>query len=359
MKVAVYSIALNEEQFVERWYESAREADVLLIADTGSTDGTVRRAQELGITVVPISVQPWRFDDARNASLACLPGDLDYCVALDLDEVLLAGWREALEEAQNQGITRPRYRYTWSHDADGKPGLVFSGDKIHTRHGYRWVHAAHEALYPDRITEKQGWSGVEIEHHPDTTKSRSQYLALLQVDARERPTDPRSAFYLARELMFTQQPDAARAEFERFLSLPAAIWKPQRAEAMRHIASTVTDSDEQRAWLERAVDEEPLRRESYVALAKFHYEREAWPECLKAAEQALAITERNLDYGIQGESWGALPHDLAALAAHKLGLSEKALRYGLEAVALNPRDERLLRNLQFYEAGVSPKIAPA
>ena len=35
MKVAIYTIALNEEQFVEKWYESAKEADYLLIADTG------------------------------------------------------------------------------------------------------------------------------------------------------------------------------------------------------------------------------------------------------------------------------------------------------------------------------------
>ena len=72
MKIAVYTIALNEEQFVERWYESAKEADYLLIADTGSTDGTVALAKSLGINVVEISIKPWRFDDARNASLACL-----------------------------------------------------------------------------------------------------------------------------------------------------------------------------------------------------------------------------------------------------------------------------------------------
>ena len=41
MKIAVYTIALNEEQFVETWYESAKNADYLLIADTGSTDATI------------------------------------------------------------------------------------------------------------------------------------------------------------------------------------------------------------------------------------------------------------------------------------------------------------------------------
>ena len=72
MKVAVYTIALNEEQFVERWVASAREADVILIADTGSTDKTVELAESLGVTVVSVNITPWRFDMARNAALAAM-----------------------------------------------------------------------------------------------------------------------------------------------------------------------------------------------------------------------------------------------------------------------------------------------
>jgi glycosyltransferase involved in cell wall biosynthesis len=70
MKIAVYTISKNEEKHVERWYNSTKEADFHLLADTGSTDGTVELARSLGITVHEISVVPFRFDDARNASLA-------------------------------------------------------------------------------------------------------------------------------------------------------------------------------------------------------------------------------------------------------------------------------------------------
>ena len=55
MKVAVYTITLNEAKHIARWYESAKDADYLLIADTGSTDGTVDIARSLGIKVVEIS----------------------------------------------------------------------------------------------------------------------------------------------------------------------------------------------------------------------------------------------------------------------------------------------------------------
>ena len=40
MKVCVYAIARNEEQFVDRWMDSMAEADWVCVLDTGSTDRT-------------------------------------------------------------------------------------------------------------------------------------------------------------------------------------------------------------------------------------------------------------------------------------------------------------------------------
>ncbi len=65
MKIAVYAIALNEEKHVMRWLEATKDADVRLVADTGSTDRTVKILQGApNVIVHQISVQPFRFDDA-------------------------------------------------------------------------------------------------------------------------------------------------------------------------------------------------------------------------------------------------------------------------------------------------------
>ena len=112
VKVAVYTIALNEEKHVERWYNSVKDdADYLLIADTGSTDRTIEIAKSLGINVVSITVKPWRFDVGRNASLALVPTDIDYCLPLDMDEIMLPGWKDELQKAFDNHATRPRYDY--------------------------------------------------------------------------------------------------------------------------------------------------------------------------------------------------------------------------------------------------------
>lgn len=348
MRVAIYTIALNEEHFVERWFESAKEADYLLIADTGSNDGTVDTAKKLGIKVIDISVKPWRFDVSRNAALVSLPADIDYCIALDMDEILLPGWREHLEEAHKNGITRPRYQYTWSwkDEKETSPGLQYGGDKIHTRFGYRWKHPVHEVIVSDRTQEIQGWTGLEIHHHPDSTKSRGQYLPLLKLAVEEDPSDDRNAHYYARELFFHYQLEEAKKEFIRHLSLPRAAWKPERAASMRYIAKC-SEGGEKEHWLLKAEEETPDRREALVDLARFYYENKAWAKCLNYCKKALAIKEKPLEYLCEEEAWGWLPYDLASISSWHLGFLEDSLNYELEAIKHIPNDQRIKDNLAF------------
>jgi glycosyltransferase involved in cell wall biosynthesis len=346
MKIAVYTIALNEEQFVQPWFDSAKDADYLLIADTGSTDGTVEKAKALGINVPTISIKPWRFDDARNASLALLPDDIDICIALDMDEVLLPGWREKLEASYFEGATRIRYKYIWSWNEDGSPGLEYGGDKIHLRHNYRWKHPVHEVVITDRMEEKQAWSDLEIHHHADNTKSRSSYLPLLELSVKEDPNDDRNAFYYARELTFYKQYEKAAKEFRWYLDLPTATWPAERSRAYRYLAECEPENAEQH--LLRAIEQDPKRREAIVDLAMFYYRNNEWRKCYRVSVDAIQIREKPLDYLCEDFAWGYLPYDLAALSAYHLRLKPTAIKYGKKAVALSPNDSRLQSNLDFY-----------
>lgn len=354
MKVAVYTIALNEEKFVKRWVESAKDADFLLIADTGSTDGTPETATKLGVNVVDIRIKPWRFDLARNASMAAIPADIDYCIALDMDEVLLPGWRQELEKAFEQGWTRPRYTYTWSwkDEAETIPSLQYGGDKIHARAGYRWTHPVHEVMRSfGGVQETQGWVGLEIHHHPDKTKPRSQYLPLLAMAVEEDPDDDRNAFYYARELYFYNQREKSIEEFKRHLSLPRATWAPERAASMRYLAKL--DAENAAQWLLLAIKQAPGRREQIVELAMHYYGHGKWQECYDTALDALKTTEKPLDYLCEDFAWGGMPWDLAAIAAFNLKKPQEAVEYGEKALELDPDNERLQKNVIYYRAAAS------
>jgi hypothetical protein len=312
MRIAVYTIALNEERFVTQWFESAKEADYLLIADTGSSDKTVTTAKKLGINVQQIFVNPWRFDNARNAALALLPPDIDYCIALAMDE-----------------------------------DLQYGGDKIHKRFGYRWKHPVHEVITADRIEETQGWTGLEIHHHPDNTKSRGQYMPLLELAVREDPMDDRNAYYYARELFFHGKFPDAKKEFVRHLSLPRATWKPERAASMRYIAKCSV-GEEREQWFLKAVAEAPDRREAAVDLAEYYYQEQRWQECFDIVKSILEIKEKPLEYLCEEKAWGSFPYDIGSIAAFSLQEFEIAKNWGEEAIKLSPSDDRLKRNMIFF-----------
>jgi tetratricopeptide (TPR) repeat protein len=354
MKIAVYTITKNEEQFMERWASSAQDADYLLIADTGSTDNTRKKALIAGVDkVVNVTVSPWRFDDARNASLAHIPADIDLCIALDADEVLVPGWREHLE-ALSPDVTRPRYKYVWSWNEDGSEGVVYGGDKIHARNGYRWKHPVHESITPSMgFLELQEWCGLEIHHFPDHTKSRGQYGPMLAIAAQESPQDDRIAYYNGRELTYTGDFEGAVTELKRFLSLPTAVWGPERSAACRLIANCSPGDEEN--WLVQATQEAPDRREPWVELSNLYYTQGKWHECLLAAKRAIAIKEKPLEYLCEADSWGSKPYDLAAIAAFRLGLPE-CEELGKIAVSMCPEDERLIENLGYYE-GIAQDVA--
>lgn len=346
MKVAVYTIAKNEEQFVERWAESCKEADYRFILDTGSTDNTVAAASALGIEVAVAAISPWRFDTARNISLGLLPADIDICIALDMDEVLVEGWREELEKIKPE-TTRPRYQYTWSWNGDD-PGLVYGGDKIHRRHGYRWKHPVHEVIVTDRSTEIQEWTKLEIHHHPDNAKSRGQYFPLLELAVAEDPTDDRNQYYLAREYFFNGMLDKAAETFVKHLSNPKATWGPERAASYRYLAKCVPMLAKD--YLLGAIKEAPGRREALVELAQYYYKEQDWRMCKATALEAISITEKPLDYLCEEFAWGGLPYDLLAISCYNIGDKKMAYRYGGIALGFNPEDDRLARNMDFYRS---------
>ena len=225
-KVCVYAICKNEAKFARRWMESMREADWVCALDTGSTDGTPELLERLGAIVAEKTIDPWRFDVARNEAMKLIPPQADICVSTDLDEAFTPGWREALEAAWTDDATQARYRYTWNFLPDGSEGVVFWPDKIHRNGGFVWKHPVHEILsYQGPLPQKiVTCEGVQLDHRADRSKSRGQYLPLLELSVREDPDDDRNMHYLGREYFFYGRWKDCVETLKRHLSLPRATW---------------------------------------------------------------------------------------------------------------------------------------
>ncbi len=348
-KVSVYAICKNEEKFVERWIENIKEADEIVVLDTGSTDNTVELLKKNGAKVYIEEIKPWRFDVARNKSLNLVSEDTDICLCIDLDEVIDKGWRLKLEELWDDNTNRVAYNYNWSFDDYGNPAVNFYIDKIHDRRNYIWHHPVHEVLkYVGKKEEiKKTTDLFTVNHYPDNKKGRSQYLPLLELSVKEDPNDDRNMHYLGREYMFNERYQEAIDIFHKHLKLPNAKWIPERSASMRYMArcyKALDKLEEARMWFERAINEYPKGREGFVELALFEYNKEEYNNAYILLRNALNINERNKIYINENFCWDSTIYDILSICAFKMNKIDESYNYVCEALEIDPKNGRLKKN---------------
>lgn len=331
-----------------------KEADRVIVTDTGSEDATAEKLREEGAVVFEEKITPWRFDNARNLSLRHVPEDVDICVCTDLDEAFEPGWRAKLEESWTAGTNMARYVYNWRLKDDGSPDIQFHYFKIHDRQHYIWKYPVHECLY--YIGKERERSifipGIVLNHRPDPGKSRGSYLNLLKMGVKEMPADTRMRYYLGREYFYKEMWEKCISALQAYLQLPSAVWAEERSAAMRWIAGATGKTGgpkEAYRWYLRAAAECPTMREPLVECAKAAYLQEDWETVFYMTHRALQIKEKSMGFVNMGYCWDHTPDDLAALACYHLKMYDRALEHARAALASSPRDERLRNNVRIIE----------
>lgn len=344
MKIAVYTIAKNEEKHVERWYNSSSDADIHLILDTGSSDKTIEIAKSLGIIVDQKIFDPFKFDEARNAALDMVPGDIDFCISLDMDEVLLDGWREQLESSiiDQPNCTQFEYQFINSRLPDGSPLQTWGRVNVHQRHGARWKWPIHEIVYTTPYV--LGKTNMLSEHMPDLSKPR-EYLKMLEDAAKENPKDSRISFYYGRELYYHNMFDKAYIELKRCATLGG--WSYEVSEAYLLAARCMPSEAE--SLLFKACSITPDRREPFVELAELYYNESRWIPALGMADRAMSMS-KNPTYISENKAWNFYIYDIAALCAYNIGNKDLAISYGEKALSMDKDNDRLRENLNWYRS---------
>lgn len=359
-QVCVYAMCKNEEQFAARWINSMKEADRIIVMDTGSTDNTVAILRSLGAVVYTTKVEPWRWDTARERSLSYVPDDADICVATDLDDVWVPGWRTVLEQAWLPGTTRVRHLYNYALLPDGRPlNRDFYHSRIHARHGYQWTRANHEYL---RYLGEGEESIVDVKelvlnHHPDKTKSRSFNLALSKLALQEDPDDIDMHWCLGLDYYNHQMFAEAKETFQGYLKHQKAEDPELRSQAMYLIAQCFEqegNADEAYCWFLKAIAEDHRHRDAYVELAAAAYRRLDWHTALFGACKALEITDVSSSLGNE-MAYGYMPYHIASMACCALGIFEMALSHAKQAFVLSPKDDQLRQNIENIERILAQK----
>lgn len=308
MKIAVYTIVKNAEQYIDSWYRSAQDADLLILGDTGSTDDTIRVARKLGILVYKIKPEaPFHFGNARNAILKKIPNYIDVCVSLDADEVLVDGWRNILEEewdGRNLAV-----KWVWGH-------MELFIPRIHPRHGVQWHDRIHEYVdTPDRKISK-----ITILHNKDVDRGRDFYIDLLEQQYNEQH-DQRSRAYLGIELAARGRKDEALPYLVEYLN--NEITFSNEAASVCNVLYSITNDPQ---YLYTSIFFAKKQKEAYGRIAIEAIRGQEWAHAYHMIK--LAIENAKMPAGMDWAIGNEAEITILAESAFMTGRHEEAVYYG-------------------------------
>lgn len=212
--IALTLIAKNEIKNIDRLAASIEGCfDKVIFVDTGSTDGTVERAKELGFQVEHFEwIQD--FSAARNYALSFV--DTDYWAWLDLDDSLQS--KEAFIKWRNEvmllaDIWLVNYHYTT--DPEGRPLCMFLRERImKTSVGAKWVFPIHEGIVPPGASNCQFTNSFHVRHHrteEDLKNDKGRNLKVFERMLKEgQKLEPRMQYYYGKELFEAKRPVEAQ-----------------------------------------------------------------------------------------------------------------------------------------------------
>lgn len=357
-KICVYAICKNESQFVDKWVESMKEADSIVVLDTGSIDDTVSKLKQYDfVRVEQRIINPWRFDVARNESMKLVPDDCNILLSTDLDELLDPGWAEPLRNNWVEGVhERAAYKYAWSHLENGEPGRIFKYNKVHSRN-WKWIYPVHEVLYNIKtnscmynINESLDlFDEMYLHHYPDNKKSRSSYLPLLKLRVSEDDSDYFGLMYLAHE--YTYQ----KMYIESISTMNDVLTKHhnkmnnlEHASCYLFIGDALVELGEYDNAIRsynKAIKIDPTYREPYINLAKVYITQKEWDLASLYLKKGIKNTYRHYSWLERDVSWTYEPWDLLAVSSFYSGDKKSSLAYAQKALSYEKNNQHLNFNL--------------
>ncbi len=348
--VSVCMIVKNEEKVLDRALSGLSFADEIVIADTGSEDGTKKIAARYTDKIYDFQ---WTDDFAAARNFVFSKGSSDYLMWLDADDVVTAENAEKLSEWKAEACADTLYcLYDAAFDESGKPSFSYYRERaVRNCPLARWNGFVHECIAPFGKIER---SDIRIEHRPlpgKQKKGRNLEIYRKQLQ-RGKEFNARERFYYGRELIFNGFKEEGIAIIKSMLTMPDAFYV-NCIEGLRTIAETEISrgrrAEAKQAYLQSFLFGEPragaLNGLGKLAMANGNYrEAEFWFE---AALNCRDHTDEG-DFE-RPEERGLIPYLELTVCRWRLNDTSGAEKAHLAAAAIAPEHPSVQYNKRFFD----------
>lgn len=379
IKVCVYTVCKDEEQHVIDWYNTVKDANAIVVLDTGSTDSTWDKLMECGDNMYIDKFNyegDFNFASAKDHSLKlakdiCNSIDADATwifVTVDLDEFLCKYSIQQIKKQWRHGFDTMKLRcYDGTHHKDVEY-------KIHSNGNWMWQRNTLPTLSDKTQAEWiTGDAQTGYTRIPNKSKSAS-YYQLLKDDLSEHPNDVVSLISAAEEAIIQEEWDNVLKYSEDAIDVitqdeTSELYEDYRALIQCYFNCATywnhyTDSTNEQLAYDAAIqviengDHHPFRK-AYVLRGDCRRAMNDFFGAIEDYEKALQITETLYNYGSDNEYYtdSQIYNRLAVSYAHA-GLYEEAKVCEDRAIEHCGEVSTYYENLDFINKKLTERMSP-
>lgn len=292
MRVGVAMIVKNEEAMLARCLESVKQADEIVVCDTGSCDRTIEIARAHTDRVFTDYQWQDSFAEARNHAKS--KSTADWILSIDADEILLSDFSDvrraaslalnAVDCLQIAGDNGTRNLF---------PRLFRNAPEI------QWnpAHRAHNVLnvvgeHVGDVAKDDSLVKIQYDYSPAHYQDPDRTKRMLELSLKENPRNVRAMFYLAREYAYRRMWDDALVLYGRHVQCSDHL--AEKAEAFLAMAQIYFKKgmgNDARDACAQALIINPHFKEALLLMADLAGNGRGNPRWQKNANQWLKLAE--------------------------------------------------------------------
>lgn len=349
--ISLCMIVKNEETTLSNCLNSVKDlVDEIIIIDTGSSDKTVEVAKKFTQNVHFFN---WVNDFSAARNYAFSKASKDYIFWLDADDILKECDRIKFMDLKQTDL--PNYdaismRYHYAFNDTGEPILTFRRNRIVKREkGFKWFGFIHEYL---EVNGKILDSDINISHMRIHGNSDRNLIIFTQKLQEGYKLNSRETYYYGKELFYHELFDECVEVLEKVLIMDG--WYEEKIQALITLADISLSKElfvECRNYCYKTFEYDSPRGETLYRLALSFQQEGKYSEAISWYKVIihLNIPKDNLGF-IYNDYWTWLPHLQLCVCYYKLGDLKYSFYHNNIAYNINPTNESILKNIEFFKS---------